>query len=222
MQVCKYASIQVCKYASMQVCILEEKIKFLEKIDNFLKDELGSKIKDLEEKQTNLIEESTGYKCNKCDFKTYYRKGLAIHKKKMHKVFTCTICGEIFDIAREHKIHVYTHSYTSESKVFKCKNCDFETKSVYTMEVHVTKCRNENFECGLCEEIFVEEKDLDTHLRTCETYECSNCWKRIKHLSDMKKHIEGHHDDYTTLNHLRIDRESEFDVKINSYNLKEV
>ena len=99
-----------------------------------------------------------------------------------------TICGEIFDTAREHKIHVHTHSYTSESKVFKCKNCDFETKSVYTMEVHVTKCRNENFECGLCEEIFVEEKDLDTHLRTCETYECSNCWKRIKHLSDMKKH----------------------------------
>ena len=90
-----------------------------------------------------------------------------------------TICGEIFDTAREHKIHVHTHSYTSESKVFKCRNCDFETKSMYTME---------NFECSLCEEIFVEEKDLDTHLRTCETYECSNCWKRIKHLSDMKKH----------------------------------
>ena len=48
---------------------------------------------------------------------------------------------------------------------------------------------------------------MDTHLRTCETYECSNCWKRIKNLSDMKKHIEGYHDDYTTLNYLRIDRE---------------
>ena len=90
------------------------------------------------------------------------------------------------------------------------------------MEVHVTKCRNENFDCGLCEQIFVEEKDLDTHLTTCETYECSNCWKRIRNLSDMKKHIEGHHDDYTTLNHFRIDREREFDVKINSYSLKEV
>ena len=37
--------------------VSEEKIKFLEeKIDNFLKEELGSKIKDLKEKQTNLIE----------------------------------------------------------------------------------------------------------------------------------------------------------------------
>ena len=38
----------------------------------------------------------------------------------------------------------------------------------------------------------------------------------------MKKHKEGHHDDHTALNNLRLDRESEFDVKINSYNLKEV
>ena len=74
----------------------------------------------------------------------------------------------------------------------------------------------------MCEEILIEEKDLDTHLKTCETCEYSNCLKRIQNLSDIKKHIEGHQDDYTTLNHLRIDRESEFDVKINSYNLKEV
>ena len=53
----------------------EEKVKFLEeKIDIFLKDELGSRIQYLEEKQTNLIEESTGYKCNMCEFKTYYKK----------------------------------------------------------------------------------------------------------------------------------------------------
>ena len=206
----------------------EEKIKFLEeKINNFVKDnassELDNKLKDLEEKQTNLIEESKeNYKCTKCDFTTYYKKGLAIHKKKMHKVFTCTKCGEIFDTGREQKIHVYTHSYTSEAKMIKCKNCDFETKSEYTIEVHVAKCRTKNFECGLCEETFVKEVDLEIHLRTCETYECSNCWKRMKNLSDIKNHIETEHASYTNLNHLKIDREREFDVKIKSYSLQEV
>ena len=90
------------------------------------------------------------------------------------------------------------------------------------MEVHVAKCKTENFECGLCEEVFVEEKALETHLRTCEIYECSFCWKRAKSLSDMKIHIQENHEDYTTLNHLKIDRESEFEVKNKTYSLKEV
>ena len=206
----------------------EEKIKYLEeKINNLQKgdasDELGNKLKDIEEKQINLIEESEEkYKCSKCQFTTYYRKGLSIHKKKMHKVFICEKCGEIFDTGREHKIHVYAHSYTSETEMFKCKTCDFETKSVYTMEVHVAKCRTENFECGLCEDIFMDIKDLEIHLRTCETYECSDCWKRLKNLSDIKSHIQEKHEEFTTLNHLKIDRESDFEVKINSYNLNEV
>ena len=206
----------------------EEKIKVLEeKINNLLRDdisnEFSNKLRDIEEKQTNLIEEYKGkHKCSKCDFTTYYKKGLTIHKTKMHKVFTCTKCGEIFDTGREYKVHVYTHSYTSEAMIFKCKNCEFETKSVYTMEVHVAKCNVEKFECGLCEDTFVEEKDLDTHLRTCEIYECSDCWKRLKNLSDIKKHIEENHKDYTTLNHLKINREREFEVKAKEYTLQEV
>ena len=88
------------------------------------------------------------------------------------------------------------------------------------MEVHVAKCRI--FQCGLCEETFVEEVDLEIHLRTCETYEFSDCYKRMKNLSDIKNHIETQHVDYTTLTHLKIDREREFDVKIKSYSLQEV
>ena len=36
---------------------------------------LNDKIKDIEEIQTNLISESGKYKCNKCDFTTYYKGG---------------------------------------------------------------------------------------------------------------------------------------------------
>ena len=63
-------------------------------------------------------------------------------------------------------------------------------------------------------ETFVEEVDLEKHLRTCETYEGRNC--------DIKNHIETQHANYTNLNHLKIDREREFDVKIKSYSLQEV
>ena len=44
----------------------------------------------------------------------------------------------------------------------------------------------------------------------------------MKNLSDIKKHIEEKHKDYTTLNHLEIDREREFEVKAKSYTLQEV
>ena len=44
----------------------------------------------------------------------------------------------------------------------------------------------------------------------------------MKNLGDIKNHIETQHADYTTLNHLKIDREREFDVKIKSYSLQEV
>ena len=44
----------------------------------------------------------------------------------------------------------------------------------------------------------------------------------MKNLGDIKNHIETQHANYTNLNHLKIDREREFDVKIKSYSLQEV
>ena len=120
-------------------------MKILEKVKS--SSDLDDKIKDIEEKQTYLIEESSGkYKCNKCDFTTYYRNGLKIHKKKMHKVFSCTNCDEIFDTKRDFQVHSYTHSFTNTEKdTNKCKNCKFYSESIDTIEVHVGKCRDENF-----------------------------------------------------------------------------
>ena len=52
---------------------------------------------------------------------------------------------EIFYTGREYKIHVYTHSYNFEAKMIKCKNCNFEAKSVYSMEVHVANGKTKIF-----------------------------------------------------------------------------
>ena len=112
-------------------------------------EKLDNKIKDIEEIQTNLIEESGNYKCNECDFETYYKRGLKIHKKKMHKVYSCADCEEIFDTVRDFKGHSYTHFYSSiDKKKVKCNNCEFESKCLNTIEVHVGWCRPKDFECG--------------------------------------------------------------------------
>ena len=186
---------EMSKLHEKQIEELNEKIEKCEILNpNKLLDE---KIKDIEEIQTNLIEESTSYKCNKCDFNTYFKRGLNIHKKRMHKVYPCTDCEEIFETVRDFKVHSYTHSYTStEKNKNKCKNCNFESKCLNTIEVHVGWCRQNNFECGLCGVSFCEKEDLEIHLRTCEMYECESypCWLRCKNLSDMKKHIEEKHD----------------------------
>ena len=200
---------------------LTEKIRDCEKANV-----LDEKFKNLEEKQINLIEESNkNYRCNQCDFTTYYKKGLKIHKKKMHKVYTCADCDEIFDKIRDFKVHSYNHSYTNTDKnTNKCKNCDFDTDCVDSIEVHVGACRKQNFECGLCGEEFKLLENLEMHLQTCEIYECqsSSCWLRGVDISEMKKHIREKHSSTTKLNHLKMDREKQHIVSSNSYFLKDL
>ena len=201
---------------------LVEKVRILEKVKS--SSDLDDKIKDIEEKQTYLIEESSGkYKCNTCDFTTYYTNGLKIHKKKMHKVFSCTNCDKIFDTKRDFQVHSYTHSFTNiEKDTNKCKNCEFQSESIDTIEVHVGKCRDENFECGLCGDEFLGRKDVELHLKTCEIYECSSCWLRGENRSEMKKHIREKQCTSTKLNYLKMERENEFEVSLTSYNLKDI
>ena len=169
---------------------------------------LNDKIKDIKKIQTNLISESGKYKCNKCDFTTYYKRGLNIHKKKMHKVYSCTYCEEIFETVKDFKVHTYNHSYTSTEKEVKFKNCNFDSESLKSMEVHFGWCMEIDFDCGLCGGGFSEKEDLEIHLRTCKMYECdsNSCLQRNRILSEMKNHIDTNHDTYTQLYHLKIDR----------------
>ena len=138
----------------------------------------------------------------------------------MHNSYSCQLCDEVCDTARDLKLHTYTHSYTRENQKETCN--DFECNTVDTMEVHVGKCRNENFECGLCEAIFAKVKDLEIHLKICEIYECGKCWIRENNLSDMKKHIKEKHDESTSISHLKIDRNSKTEVNATYHSLSEV
>ena len=106
------------------IVTLEEKLKYIEEKLKLYEDEIkelsekikicenNDKVKGLEEVQINLVEEAEKYRCNKCDFKTYYKRGLNIHKRKMNKVYSCADCKNIFDTIKDAKVHSYTHYYT--------------------------------------------------------------------------------------------------------------
>ena len=159
--------------------------------------------------------------------KLIIKKGLKIHKKKKHESKSCDKCDEIFDTARDLKIHTYTHSYTSTGNIWSdpkqtCKNCEFECITPESMEVHLGKCRSADFECGLCETKFEELNKLEIHLNTCEIYECGNCYIRYQKLCEMKKHIKETHESSTKILHSKMDRKLENEVCTKPYKLSDV
>ena len=91
-----------------------------------------------------------------------------------------------------------------------CEKCEFKCQSIYAMEVHIGKCYTDNLECGFCDSKFKDLSDLELHLRTCEVYECTNCWKKGKHLHEIKKHVMEDHENCKTINHIKIDLEDVF------------
>jgi hypothetical protein len=202
------------RFNEMEVKLAERDIQ----IDNLLE-----KVQNFEQSQTNLNEESGSYNCNKCDFKTYHKKGLKIHRRKKHGSTTCELCDNIFDSVRELKIHTYTHSFTNiNNSKQTCKNCKLETKTVESMEIHLGKCRIENFECGLCDKKFQDLDKLDLHLFTCEIYECGECYIRDTNLSNIKKHIQDTHENSTKMLYLKMDRNESGEVSSKFYSLSEV
>jgi hypothetical protein len=52
----------------------------------------------------------------------------------------------------------------------------------------------ESLECGLCDYTAKDLETLDTHLRTCEIYECVICDKKILQLVNIETNFTENHD----------------------------
>ena len=225
-----------------------KKIKDLGKLimeKDALIDNLENRIRSIEEKLSigdktfedfteNLADEKEErkratdlFKCDICEFESISKKGLHIHKKKKHaKKFECDLCGKVFDSEIEGKLHRKTHSFKSTFVNTKeeqaCKNCDFKCRCIYTMEVHIGKCYPNNFECGFCDEKFNDLASLELHLRTCVVYECSDCYIKIRNLSEIKKHVIEDHEDCDIIHHLKINLENLSEVIPKIYHFKDL
>jgi hypothetical protein len=132
----------------------------------------------------------------------------------------CELCEENFENVRELKKHMIIHSL--EGTIFgqlACKECRFLGDNFETMEVHNGKCCVSDFYCGLCEMKADTLENLETHLVSCEVYECEECEKRLTKLSDMKLHLEDDHSKDKNFFHLKMHRilKSKVDCKKYSY-----
>ena len=243
---CNFKHVNKSKNSNTEII---KKIKDLEKLiveKDALITSLVDRIKSIEEKlsiddQTvkDIPENLAGdkeerketvdtFRCEVCEFESNSMKGLHIHKKKKHaKKYNCDLCGQVFENETAGKLHRKTHSFESTFVNTKwekqsCKNCDFQCNSVYTMEVHIGKCYPNNLECGFCDEKFIDLVSLELHLRTCEVYECSECYIKIRNISEIKRHAVEDHEDCDVIHHLKINLENLSEVIYKSYHLKDL
>ena len=186
------------------------------KIDN-LKAKLSTEEKSDKKKEKNKI------KCSVCDFTSKSEQGLKTHMKRKHTNFSaekypknCDLCESVLENESELKSHMKVHSY-SEMK-FKCEDCDFWGENELTMEVHTGKYHSEIIECGLCEFKATDLEILNTHISTCEIYECNSCWERVRNIHDLKKHIlEKHKGTPVDIVHGKIHRKDNEKIDISEH-----
>jgi hypothetical protein len=70
--------------------------------------------------------------------------------------------------------------------------------------VHSGKCSVNDFECGLCDLKTDTLENLETHLASCEVYECEECETCYNDLNDIKLHLENDHNKDNSFFHLKM------------------
>ena len=169
------------------------------------------------------------FNCTECDFSSSSQQGLKIHQRKKHTnveilefPIKCDLCDIELRHKREKKLHMMSHSYKEVQ--FKCEECDFSGTNEVTMEVHVSKVHAEQIECGMCETETKDLESLETHLVTCQIYECKYCEERFQNVSDIKKHICDKHkgQEFLKILHAKIDLSNTDEIKCRTYFTKDL
>ena len=88
--------------------------------------------------------------------------------------------------------------------------------------MHIGKGCLENYYCGLCESKFDNLEILETHLHTCEVYECGSCMVRLRTIGKIKKHAVSEHEEDLKVLHLKTDRWDEKNVDVKAYLLSQL
>ena len=151
----------------------------------------------IEKRNSEQHNEEKFFTCKQCEFSTASSRGLKTHMKRKHTKevetfpFDCELCGDKVDNKIELKNHMVTHSFRSVK--FQCEECDYCGENEMTMAVHVGKHHSENILCGLCDCVMDDQESLETHLFTCEIYQCYYEEYKFKTLANLKEHVKTEH-----------------------------
>ena len=222
--------------------VTEKNVEYLVgelKIKDDIVMDLVSNVNKLEEKIDNLVNasvlnrkptKSKVNKCHQCDFETVSSQGLKVHMKRKHTeinedTYICHICDKVEKSNKDLKAHIKTHAYKIVK--YKCEDCEFVGARKETMNVHLGKCHSGNFVCGLCEFTANTLEDLETHLFTCEMYECNACYERTSRLADLMDHLRDKHEvkkdeKVDGIMHIKMERSNFSEVSCETYSLDEL
>ena len=77
-------------------------------------------------------------------------------------------------------------------------------------------------ECGMCESLFESLESLETHLDTCEIYECNHCYFTSQNESKMKDHVVKEHGSNGKLLHMKMAGEKFDEVYVKTYTSNDI
>ena len=119
--------------------------------------------------ESQAIKKTGGvFTCPKCDFKTYYKDCLYVHKRAKH-----------------------------EGKVFYCSECAFQCRYQSGIYHHkMSKHEGRRYRCNICNYTSMAKKDTKKHVQAKHesiTYQCEDCSYEGNCESNLIRHKEANH-----------------------------
>jgi KRAB domain-containing zinc finger protein len=131
--------------------------------------------------------------CQECGEKFAENYQLEAHKLNHvnNKPFKCDLCPKAFSCKNSLVTHMKENHF-SDSKIFNCKNCSYETKSSMAFNGH-KRTHNKLFKCSKCAKKIPTSTDLKQHMAKhddVKAFKCNQCdyaGKKDKYLSKHQK-----------------------------------